>query len=259
MKTALDPYKQLYQILSAGKAAAVISYLSEKAYGPVSKKVIQRPLAPDWFAERGLSKELAKPLQYALDSAEPVLLDQSDGGVVLLEPHYPEPRLFVFGGGHIAQPLVSFASQAGFFTTVVDDRPSFANPDRFPLAEQVVCESFARCFDLLDINESDFVVIITRGHQHDLDCLRQVLKRNAAYTGMIGSRRRIKLAWEQLQGEGYSSSQLERVHAPIGLSIGAIILVEIAISIVSQLICVKRLGTVDSKKNNREENRSVFV
>lgn len=156
------------------------------------------------------------------------------------EPYILESHLIVLGGGHIALPLVEFASKCGFAVTVVDDRPSFANRGRFPTAREVVCESFDRCFERLNINPLTFVVIITRGHRHDLLCLRHILKTETAYTGMIGSRRRVAAARRQLLDEGFPAEKIEAVRAPIGLDIGAETPEEIAVSILSEVICYKR-------------------
>ncbi|MDD4716421.1 MAG: XdhC family protein, partial [Oscillospiraceae bacterium] len=127
--------------------------------------------------------------------------------------------------------------------TVVDDRPSFANKTRFPTAREVVCESFDRCFERLNINQFTFFVIITRGHRHDLLCLRHVLKMDTAYSGMIGSRRRVAAARQQLLSEGFQADRIKAVRAPIGLDIGAETPEEIAVSILSEIIRYKRQMT----------------
>jgi xanthine dehydrogenase accessory factor len=188
----------------------------------------------------------------------------SNGTSILFEPYFPESRLIVLGGGHIAKPLVEFGSKVGFSVTVVDDRPMFANQQRFPDAEKVICESFTNCFTQLNLNESSFVVIVTRGHRHDFNCLKQVLNYNTAYTGMIGSRRRVKIVKEQLLQECYPAELIKKVNAPIGLEIGAVTPEEIAISIIAQVISYRRLvsttidGTNSVKVNWPELDRSVL-
>lgn len=163
-----------------------------------------------------------------------------DGYTYIAEPYFPESRLVIFGAGHIAKPLAEFGSKCGFSVLVTDDRPSFASIQRFPDAKKVLCESFDRCFPLLNINSSTFVVIITRGHRHDIDCLRQILSYQPAYTGMIGSKRRVAGAKKQLIDEGFSRDKLDTVRAPIGLDIGAVTPEEIAVSILSEAIMYKR-------------------
>ena len=173
---------------------------------------------------------------------------------ILQEPFYPKERLIVLGGGHIALPLVEFAAKTGFSVIVADDRPSFANKARFPLASQVFCESFEKVFDLIHITPRDYIVIITRGHRHDTDCLRQVLEnKETIYVGMIGSRRRVGAVKELLTQEGYEEERLNRVCTPIGLPIGAITPEEITISILAEVIARKRLGSLENKLVNASD------
>lgn len=161
----------------------------------------------------------------------------------IAEPFYPEERLVVLGGGHIALPLVEFAAKTGFQVTLVDDRPSFANTKRFPLAKHVLCDNFEHALQTLHIKKSDYVVIITRGHRHDSECLKAICEgEEPKYVGLIGSRKRIAIVKNTLEVEGCDRERLDRVHTPIGLNIGAITPEEIAISIVSELILSKRLG-----------------
>jgi xanthine dehydrogenase accessory factor len=162
-----------------------------------------------------------------------------------MEPFIPKPRLIVFGGGHIAKPLSEFASRVGFAVTVIDDRPSFANSSRFPEAEKVICEDFEKSFNLINLRKFDYVVIITRGHRYDGVVLREVLKHDLSYVGMIGSKRRVKGMMGELLNEGFSKDKLDLVNSPIGIDIGAITPDEIAISIISQLISYKNKGSVN--------------
>lgn len=171
------------------------------------------------------------------------------GNYTIAEPFYPEERLIILGGGHIAIPLVEFAAKTGFQVTLVDDRPSFANTQRFPLAKQVICDGFEHAIGELNIKESDYVVIITRGHRYDSTSLRKLCQgEEPNYVGMIGSRRRTTLVKESLEEEGCDHNRLARVHTPIGLDIGAITPEEIAISILSELIFQKRLGGGNGNK-----------
>ncbi len=160
--------------------------------------------------------------------------------------------------------MAEFASKVGFAVTVVDDRPVFANSVRFPYAKSVICESYENCFKLLNLNNSSFVVIVTRGHRHDMYCLKEALKYNTAYLGMIGSKRRIKIVKEELLCEGYSQHKLNMVNAPIGIDINAVSPEEIAISILAQLISYRRTirdkdGTIMvGKVNNIEFNGDII-
>jgi len=177
----------------------------------------------------------------ALETGNLLSIERSPGERYLIEPFFPEPRLIVFGGGHIAKPLVALGAMIGFLVTVIDDRPSFANRERFPLAQRVLCESFDKCFDQLNLNGSAYVVIVTRGHRHDLDCLRGTLKYTTAYVGMIGSKRRVRGVREILLKEGFPEELVEKVNAPIGVPIGAATPEEIAISIIAQVIRFRRI------------------
>jgi xanthine dehydrogenase accessory factor len=159
--------------------------------------------------------------------------------VEILRPH---PTMIIFGGGHIALAQHELAAKTHFAVTVVDDRPSFAHAARFPYAETVICESFAKCFERLIIDESAYVALVTRGHKHDLVCLRGILRRKVGYLGMIGSRRRIAVLKEQVLAEGYDPARVDALHAPIGLPIGAVTPEEIAVSIIAEAIRCKRLA-----------------
>lgn len=177
-------------------------------------------------------------------------LNVEENKLMLIEPFFPKPRLIVFGGGHVAKPLVEFASKSGFSITVIDDRPSFANSSRFPEAENVICESFENSFKLIQFRKSDFVVIVTRGHRHDGLVLRKVLNYDLSYIGMIGSKRRVKGMMDELASEGFSEEVLNKVNSPIGIDIGAVTPDEIAISIVAELILFKNKGprNINSKR-----------
>lgn len=242
MQKSTACYSDLLDSLSVGKKAVMLTFLDPRTNELPRKQLFTEQLL---HTHSEGTDEDEKNFQLARRSFQASKLEftETDPGIrVLAEPHLPEPRLIILGGGHIAQPLAEFGAKTGFAVTVVDDRPSFANTKRFPCADRVVCESFSRCFDTLNLNESAFVTIVTRGHRHDLDCLRRVLAHPTAYVGMIGSRRRVNAAWDQLLSEGYTQEQLNRVNAPIGLAIGAISPTEIAVSIIAQVISARRLG-----------------
>jgi xanthine dehydrogenase accessory factor len=152
-----------------------------------------------------------------------------------------EARLIVCGAGHIAVPLVRFAADVGFQITVLDDREDFANAERFPACD-VIAEDFSQALRGLPFGPSTYVVIITRGHEHDVDCLAEVLPRENAYVGLIGSRRRVRFVLDWLEKKGFAPQRLQEVFTPIGIPIGAESPEEIALSIVSELVCVRRKG-----------------
>lgn len=176
---------------------------------------------------------------------------------LLIEPFYPEERLIVLGGGHIALPLTDFVARIGFAVTVVDDRPQFANRLRFPAAKDVICNDFMKAIEQLRITSNDYVVIITRGHRHDQACLEQLLlSAEPFYTGMIGSRRRVSAVKDLLIEQGFDQKRLDRIHTPIGLSIGAVTPAEIAIAIAAELIACKRIRKETVSGQERFANRS---
>ncbi len=159
---------------------------------------------------------------------------------LLIEPPTTVVQLLILGAGHIALPLVTMAKIIGYEVTVVDDRPSFANSARFPTADTIICDDFERALDAININPQTFVVIITRGHSYDKVCLKKVINQPALYIGMIGSRKRVKALLAKLEEEGVSNRLLQKLHAPIGLKIGAETPEEIAVCILGELIQVQR-------------------
>jgi xanthine dehydrogenase accessory factor len=153
------------------------------------------------------------------------------------------PPLIIFGAGHVGKVVSQCAALAGFKVTVVDDRKTFANKERFPEAERVLCEGFAESFSRLNITPATFIVIVTRGHRHDELVLENVLQHDVRYVGMIGSRGKIRRTFSRLYEKGIPMDVLEKVHAPIGVAIGARTAEEIGIGIVAELIAVRRQGT----------------
>lgn len=193
----------------------------------------------------GLKKELAA-VQPQKDENErryaAVTVCQEDEDRTIEEPVLPQERLIVLGGGHIALPVVEFGAKVGFAVTVADDRPEFANELRFPWADRVICDTFENAIKKIRITPYDFVVIITRGHRHDADCLRQILPgTDPAYLGLIGSRRRVRGLFDMLEEEGFPREKMDKICTPIGLKIGAVTPAEIAVSILAELVAYKRL------------------
>ena len=150
-------------------------------------------------------------------------------------------QLIICGAGHIAVPLARYARDTGFAVTVIDDREDFASPERFPGCE-VVARDFMPALADMAFGPSAYVVVITRGHEHDADCLSEVLKYDTGYVGLIGSRRRVSFVLEMLGKQGIPKKRLAAVFTPIGIPIGAESPEEIAFSIIAELICVRRKG-----------------
>jgi xanthine dehydrogenase accessory factor len=158
---------------------------------------------------------------------------------VHIDPLTPSPRLFIIGAGHVGYHLARVAADVGFRIHVVDDREKFANAERFPGAN-VIVEPIPEWLHRAELPAAAYVVVVTRGHQHDLEAMRALAARDLKYLGLIGSRAKIARIYEALLAEGMPSECLQRVHAPIGLDIGAVTPAEIAISILAQLIAVTR-------------------
>ena len=159
---------------------------------------------------------------------------------VYIEPLEPTPRLYVIGAGHVGYHLARLAETVGFKIHVLDDREKFANEERFPNAEEIVVEAIPDWLHRAEIPSSAYVVIVTRGHRSDLDALRSLAARDLRYLGLIGSKAKVKRICDALLAEGMPPECLSRVHAPVGLDIGAVSPEEIAVAILAELIAVKR-------------------
>ncbi len=161
-----------------------------------------------------------------------------DGTIV--EPIQTAPFVYIFGAGHVSQYVSRVAAMVDFKVTVIDDREEFANRERFPEAQSVIAEDFLKVFDQLSFYGTEYVVILTRGHKHDALVLEQVLKRPTRYVGMIGSKRKTKMVMDYMRQKGFDEKLLKSVYAPIGIDINSETPQEIAVSIVGEMIKVRR-------------------
>ena len=197
--------------------------------------------------------------QNVLQGEEFAILDyQLDDGTSLqlfMEPVLPTPTVYVFGGGHVSFFVVRAAKLAGFKVKVIDDRPAFANTERFPEADAALVMEFEQVRDAFDFGQDDYIILVTRGHQHDQRILEQIYDCQARYIGMIGSKSKISKMWKRLETKGIDRAYLDRVHAPIGLNIGADTPEEISISIVAELIRERREGKVQVTRRKRSHDR----
>lgn len=242
-------FRELLEALETGKQAVAVTVVGIEGRPP-GVTIGDRYL---WTAAgyRGklassrLDDHLGEVASQVLAERRPRLerIEIGEGALTLfLEPVLPEPEVVVLGGGHVGQQVAVLAKFAGFNVSVVDDRPDFANRELFPTADRIVCNNFASALQEISITPSTYIVIVTRGHRYDYECLREVIASPAAYIGMIGSRRRVQGVKERLLAEGVAPELLERLHAPIGLAIGAETPAEIAVSIIAEIISVYRLG-----------------
>ncbi len=158
---------------------------------------------------------------------------------VYIDPIAPSPALYVIGAGHVGWNLGRMAADAGFRIHVLDDREKFANAERFPFAETIEVDDIGAWLHKADLPPSAYVVVVTRGHTHDFEAIRALAARDLRYLGLIGSRAKVARIFDALESEGMPLECLQRVHAPIGLDLGAITPAEIAVSILAELIAIR--------------------
>jgi xanthine dehydrogenase accessory factor len=159
---------------------------------------------------------------------------------VYVEPVLPPALLYIFGAGHVSVNLYKTAHAAGFDVVVIDDRAAYANRERFPEAREVIAEDFDQVMAKIAPTESSYVVIVTRGHRDDMRVLRWAVTTPARYIGMIGSKRKVMMTYRELVNQGVAAHLFNRVHAPVGLDIGAVTPEEIAVAITAELIANRR-------------------
>jgi xanthine dehydrogenase accessory factor len=177
---------------------------------------------------------------------------------VFVEVLRQPPTLIIVGAGHVALPLAQLGKMLDFEVVVLDDRPRFANTQRFPMADRVLAQPFQETLRNWAINPHTYIVLVTRGHSHDVECLLEIIDSPARYIGMIGSKRRIKAVFKLLEKEqGIDPAKFDRVYAPIGLDIGAENPAEIAISIIAEIVNVQHGGRATSLSDALRADRSL--
>ena len=186
------------------------------------------------------SKEDKRQFEKFLEIKTPKLMEIGKGKEsVFIDPLMPFDILYLFGAGHVSTFVASLASMVGFRVLVIDDRKEFASKERFKEADKLIVLPFSEVFEKINISSSSYIAIITRGHIHDLNVLREALKRSDGYIGMIGSKRKREKIYQALMDEGVSDEKLKQVYSPIGMDIDAETPEEIAVSIVAELIRVR--------------------
>ncbi len=174
---------------------------------------------------------------------------------VFVECIAPQPTVLIFGGGHISKSLAKVLDLAGFRVSVIDNREAYANRERFPEAAEVFAEEYEDVFPRLQVSETTYIVIVTRGHRDDMRVLRWAVDTRVRYIAMIGSRRKTIGVVKELEKEGVPHAAFERVYAPMGLEIGAVSPEEIAISVGAEMIAMRR----DPEGAWRSLSKSIFV
>jgi xanthine dehydrogenase accessory factor len=214
----------------------------QKGRGPGAAEV-RRFWLPERFGRADLAETpltvFEAPLRAAARTGRPSLIAAKDGRLYI-EPHAPLPRLVIAGGGHVGRAVAHLGRLLNFEIIIIDDRPEFANPGRFPEAGRIAVADEGRMLRTLPLGPDAFVVIVTRGHRHDEEALRACVRRKAAYIGMIGSARKVGLLRDRFLENGWCSpAEWDRVRTPIGLPIGSRTVEEIAVSIAAELVAVR--------------------
>ncbi|MGZ3538753.1 MAG: XdhC family aldehyde oxidoreductase maturation factor [Thermodesulfobacteriota bacterium] len=243
----LTIYQEAARIKQKGGSAILASLISLDGTFPQGEgsKALMKPSGEKVGSLLGgleLEKRILSEGKKSLKERKPRVVVSSTEGIkteVLLEPVFSEPTVYLFGGGHVSEQVAPMAKRVHFKVVVIDDREMFANPERFPEADEVIVSEFEKCFDRLNIDDSSYVVIVTRGHLYDGFVLEQAVKSGARYIGMIGSKKKIKTLYQNLMQKGMTKETLDRVHAPIGIDINSETPEEIAVSIVAELIKVR--------------------
>jgi xanthine dehydrogenase accessory factor len=254
----MDIYEEIVQLRRNGRRGAVATIVNVRGSIPSFKtaKMLVRDdgsivgtigggcvEADVWQAAREVM-ESEKPRTLTFDLNQDPKYDTGlvCGGTleVFVEPVLPPALLYVFGAGHVSINLCKIASNSGFELIVIDDRTSYATKERFPAAREVYALDFEEATKQLDPNEASYIVIVTRGHRDDMRLLRWAVQTRARYIGMIGSKRKVIGIFKTLREEGVPADLFDRVHAPIGLDIGAVTPEEISVAITAELIAFRR-------------------
>ena len=258
----LHLYARLRELLESGRGGAVATPLPSDEDGESSPNGFPRILVEDQGCANRNVKELDSALLQrcwqALQDNEPTVFE-SEGALspvdYFIDPVVPLPRVVVFGAGHCGRAIAELAGFSGFRVAVVDDRATFADAASMLFADEVHVLKLGGSLEPLALCERDFIVIVTRGHEHDLTVLRQILAGSFRYIGMIGSERKKHLFLQQLASEGYTNEQLATVCSPMGLPIAADTPQEIAVAVVGEMISVRRGVAIDESMRSGSSSR----
>lgn len=197
-----------------------------------------------------LNQEVYRDIAACLSQRRPQMLaykKEEGTAEIFVEVQRRPPTLLIVGAGHIARPLAQLGKLLNFYVVVLDDRPQYANKRRFPMADEVLAKPFQTTLREWPIDADTYIVLVTRGHSHDVDSLLEVIDSEASYIGMLGSKRRVRAVFELLEREkGIDPDRLRRVYAPIGLDLGAETPEEISISIIAEIVKIYRGGRAAS-------------
>ena len=253
----LEIYQELVNVTSKGERAVLATVISSRGSAPRragAKMLIKKDgTFIGSVGGGGVEHQIQKKAIEVMESGESQIVhfDLSSRGReaamicggqmdVFLEPILSKETLYLFGAGHISQSTAAMGKMLGCRVVVIDPQPEYNNIDRFPDADSLIAEEYDSAFSKLNVGEDGYIVIYTTGHVLDEQCLEFAVGTKAKYIGMIGSKKKVKEVKERLLQKGVSRQQLDRVYAPIGIEIGAETPEEIAISILAEIIKVKR-------------------
>ena len=249
---SIEIYEAIRRIKQKGGGALLITLVSlegnfPKGGGSKTLLISSGERIGSFFGTEEMEERIRKERDVFLRGKKPkVFVLRREGGdsrspeaEVLVEPIESEPTVYLFGAGHVSEQIAPLAKRVQFRVVVIDDRETFANRERFPEADEVLVSDFESCFERLHIDDASYIVIVTRGHLYDGFVLEQAVKTAARYVGMIGSKKKIHVLYQNLMKKGVPKEALDRVYAPIGVEINSETPEEIAVSIVAQLIQVR--------------------
>jgi xanthine dehydrogenase accessory factor len=260
----LEIYQELVNVISKRERAVLATVVSSRGSAP--RKAGAKMLIKNdgtfigTVGGGGVEQQVREKAIEVMNSGEPQIVhfDLSGKGEgatmicggqmdVFLEPILSQETLYLFGAGHISQSTSAIGKMLGFQVVVIDPRPEYNNIERFPNADSLVVEEYDSAFSKLNVDKDSYIVIYTTGHVLDEQCLRFAVGTKAKYIGMIGSKKKVMEVKERLLQKGVPQQQLDRVYAPIGIEIGAETPEEIALSILAEIIKVKRIKSAKGR------------
>jgi len=244
---SLPLFEELSTAVDKGNKGVLASVISPGK--PPNKIFLQNAEKLNSIPNIDLTPEIMESIKKLISQEQSARKTLEDGVEAFIEPICERPMVFIFGGGHLACHISQYTKSLNFRITVCDDRPEFANKERFPDADNIIVESFGIVFDKIKINKNSYIVIVTKGHKHDEIVLEKAVKTDAKYIGMIGSKRKTLTILKKLKERGIPEETLKKVYSPIGISIGAVTPQEIALSIVCELVKIRRLGHTPETKH----------
>jgi len=258
-----DIYDEIIKLQAKGECAALATVISTSGSTPrdAGSKMLVRQDGTILGTVGGslMEGQVQEEAKNVIREGKPKILDfeitgKDKGGMicggvakVYIEPIVALSTMYIFGGGHISFSLARIGKMVGFRVVVIDDRAEYANPKRFPEADATIADDYTKAFSQIAINDFSYIVIVTRGHAHDQTVLEWALTTDAYYIGMIGSRKKTKKLFDNLIAQGTSQEALKQVYTPIGLDIKAETPEEIAVSIMAEIIKIRRSGENERK------------